>query len=72
MKDFTSRILFLLKSALEASEEKGKFIEYLKLSEYFHFETENTLFTEKVNNLEKSISQTCKLILKEFENEKVD
>lgn len=72
MKDSTSRILFLLKSALEASEERGKYIEYLKLSEYFHFESEEALFTEKVNDFGKSISQTCKLILKELENEKVN
>ena len=72
MKDSSSKVFFLLKSALEASEEKGKFIEYLKLSEYFNFESEKSFFFNKVNGLSDSISRTCKLILEEIENEKVD
>lgn len=72
MKDSSSKIFFLLKSALEFSEEKGKMIEYLKLAEYFCFENEISFYTCKVNSLAKSISDTCQLILKEVENEKVD
>ena len=70
MTDSSTKVFFLLKSALEASEEKGKFIEYLKLAEYFNFESEISFFTDKVNSLSNSISRTCQLILKEIENEK--
>lgn len=72
MKDSSSKIFFLLKSVLESSEEKGKTLEYLKLAEYFCFESEISFFTHKVDELSKSISNTCQLILKEIENEKVD
>ena len=72
MKDSSSKVFSLLKSALEASEEKGKFIEHLKLSEYFNFESGISFFIDKVDGLSDSISRTCQLILKEIENENVD
>ena len=72
MMDSSSKVFFLLKSALKASEEKGKFTEYLELAEYFNFESEISYFSDKVNGLSDSISRTCQLILKEIKNEKVD
>ena len=72
MKDSSSKILFLLKSALESAEEKEKYIEYLKLSEYFNFESESSFFRGRIDDFTNSISRSCKLILKEIENEKVD
>ena len=67
MKDPSTKVFFLLKSALEASEKKGKFIEYLKLAEYFNFVSEVSLFKGMIDDLTKSISRTCELILKEIE-----
>ena len=72
MKDSSSRVLFLLKSALESAEEKGKYMEYLKLSKYFNFESEVSFFKERVDDFSTSILRSCKLILKEIESEKVD
>lgn len=72
MKDSSSKILFLLKSALETAQEKGKYIEYLKLSEYFNLESETSFFKGRVDDSTTSILRSCKLILKAIENEKVD
>ena len=71
------KVFFLLKSALQDSEEKGKYLQYLDMANYFGFKTEISFFSNKVKSLEDSITTSCNLIRDEFlskgdKNEKAD
>ncbi len=71
------RVFFLLKSVQQDSEEKGKYLQYLDMANYFGFKTENSFFSNKIKFLDESITTSCNLIRDEFlskgdENEKVD
>ncbi len=65
-------VLFLLKSICDASEEKGRYLEFLKLAKHFAYETDASFFQKKIDSLSDSVRKMSDLLLKEIKNEKVD